>query len=151
MKLSEKLLIEICRKSLDNARDLILDADLLKENKRIPRAYTLYQLATEEVGKAIYCYLIIFQQQYDNPKVKSEFKSVFFSHSEKTEKSGHLNMIMVQILFKGNFEGALNFLQESINEKTQLKEIDNLKNNSLYTAVIDSKVKNPSEIITPTL
>ena len=151
MKLSEKLLIEICKKSLENAKDLITDADLLKENNRIPRAYTLYQLATEEVGKAIYCYLIIVEEKYDDPKVKSEFEKVFISHRKKTEKSSSLNIMIAEVLHKGNFEGALNFLQESIEERNQLEEINNLKNNSLYTTIINTKVKNPSEVITANL
>ena len=151
MKLSEEILIQVCEKSLENAKELILDADLLKANKRISRAYTLYQLATEEVGKAIYCYLIIFNEQYDNPKILSEFGRVFVSHKDKTDKSGSLNMIIAQVLFKGNFEGALNFLEESIQESKQLTEIDNLKNNSLYTSLINSQVKNPSEVITESL
>lgn len=151
MKLSESLLIQICEKSLENSKDLISDADLLKASKRISRAYTLYQLATEEAGKAIFCFLIIFKGEYDDPKVLSEFKKVFYSHIEKASKSKSLNMIIAQVLYKGNFEGALNFLKESIQESTQFKEIDNLKNYSLYTSLINSQVKNPSEIITENL
>lgn len=148
MKLSEQILIEVCQKSLENARELIGEADLLKENQKIARSYTLYQLATEEVGKAIYCYLIIFQKQYDDPAIKLEFDKVFRSHKIKTDKSSSLNIMIAQVLYKGNFEGAMKFLEETIEEGKQLNHINDFKNYSLYTSIVDSNVKNPSEIIT---
>lgn len=151
MKLSENLLIQVCKKSLENARDLISDADILNANKRIPRAYTLYQLATEELGKAIYCYLIIFEERYDDPIIMAEFEKVFFSHQKKADKSSSLNIVIAQVLCKGSFKDALNFIEESIEERKQLKEIDNLKNYSLYTSVINSQVKNPIDVISETI
>jgi|SRR5690625_3981896 len=148
MKLSEKILIEVCKKALENSRELISDADLLKENNRLPRAYTLYQIAIEESGKAIYCFVVMFQGDYDDINVQAEFKEAFLSHLKKTEKSRCLNPSIAQILFKGDIKGALTFLQESMDERYQLKKINNLKNNSLYTNLIDSEVINPSEVIT---
>lgn len=105
----------------------------------------------EETGKAIFCYLIIFHERYHDSNTVKEFNTVFGSHKHKTEKSGAINIIIAQVLFKGNFEGAMSYLEESINEKNRLQEIDDLKNHSLYTSIVDGVVKNPSEVITDKL
>lgn len=147
MNLSESLLIEICTKSLENARDLISDADLLKANQRIPRAYTLYQFATEELGKASYCHSIIHEEQYDDPNVIKEFIKFFFSHQKKTVESLSLNFLIAQVNYKGDSKGAYRFLQLDEEKRKQVQATDDLKNYSLYTSIIDLQVKNPAEMI----
>lgn len=151
MKITEEILMSLCKKSIENAQELVLDADLLKSKKRFPRAYTLYQLATEEIGKCIYCFLVIYDGDYNKPDILKGIKKVFSSHQFKTEKSSSVSSFIAQVRFKGDFDGALDYLQESIAEKDQLQEIDNLKNYSLYTSIIKDGIQNPSEIITPLL
>ena len=55
-ELNDELLQELIHKSLENAQSLIDDGDLLLNNDGFPRATVMYQLANEEVGKALLSY-----------------------------------------------------------------------------------------------
>ena len=48
--------------ALENAAQMIKEGDLLFENNMFARAYTLYQLATEEVGKSRLLFSLIITQ-----------------------------------------------------------------------------------------
>ena len=132
MIINNEILKKVAEKSLQNAESLISDADLLREGKRHQRAYTLYQLSIEEVGKALSSvYLLISIDR--TPKDIKEYKEGFRLHKYK-------------FLFKGNPTKALIFLKSSIADTPDL--LDNKKNKSLYTAIIGNEVKMPIDMIT---
>jgi AbiV family abortive infection protein len=53
-------------KSLDNASELYDDAEILFKLKRYPRAYTLYQLSIEEIGKVSIIYNFLLFRNIQN-------------------------------------------------------------------------------------
>jgi AbiV family abortive infection protein len=87
MNFNESELLIAVSKSISNSEDLISDADLLQDNNRLARAYTLYQLALEEAGKAmdIYCSLLFgtFKDNGGQKILKENFKS----HIKKAERA----------------------------------------------------------------
>ena len=149
MVINEKTLLEVAKKSITNAESLLLDGDLLRENKRIQRAYTLYQLAMEEVGKAISSIIMLFVPDGLSEENIKEYKRIFFKHKPKTKKSSAMDIFICEVLYRGDAEGALSFLQSSFTEDETL--LDERKNNSLYTAIVGEKVKNPAEMIDQTM
>ncbi|HRI22019.1 MAG TPA: AbiV family abortive infection protein [Panacibacter sp.] len=144
MKISDEILKEVAKKSLENAKALMSDADILREANRYQRAYAIYQFAMEEVGKAISSILLLILID-PNEKDFKEFERSFKSHTSKIKRSRALDSFICQVIYKGDFDGALNFLQSSISENEN--QLDQSKNNSLYTNIIDSQVKKPSEMI----
>lgn len=146
----KELFKEIAHKSIENAEELFLDAHLLDKHGRKERAYTLYQLSIEEVGKAIEALLFILNDNYKSEGEVKRFKTQFFKrHKEKTLKSRGVDIMIAEVVSKGNKEIALNILKESIEAKNTINEINDFKNYSLYTSIInESEVKKPSDLIT---
>ena len=54
----------------ENATNLIKEADLLFQNNYLPRAYTLYQLAIEEIGKCTIIYRAIIEFYWEKKSIK---------------------------------------------------------------------------------
>lgn len=127
-----------------------MDAHLLDSYNRKERAYTLYQLSIEEVGKAIEALLFILNENYKSEDEVRRFKTQFFKkHQKKTLKSRGVDIMIAEVVSKGNKEIALNILKESIEAENTIQEIDDFKNYSLYTSIInESEVKKPSDLIT---
>jgi AbiV family abortive infection protein len=141
---------QIAQKSIENAEELFMDAHLLDSYNRKERAYTLYQLSIEEVGKAIEALLFILNENYKSEDEVRRFKTQFFKkHQKKTLKSRGVDIMIAEVVSKGNKEIALNILKESIEAENTIQEIDDFKNYSLYTSIInESEVKKPSDLIT---
>jgi len=135
------------QKCLSNANDLIADAILLKESKRKERAYTLFQLATEEVGKAIKILLFIIFDRFSDQKETKKFIDDFRDHKKKTKQSIALDYFIVLIGEKV-ITNKLKFIQASLYEFDNVEELNNLKNYSLYTSYYKGNFKTPKEIIT---
>lgn len=102
MKVNDEILKSVASESILNAQSLMLDADILREAKRYQRAYALYQFAMEEVGKALssVMLLVLIDPNEDD-----------FKHPHKIKKSGLLDMLICQFLYKGNYEEAMKFFE----------------------------------------
>ena len=146
MQITEQLLKEVAEKSLQNAQSLIEDAELLKQNNRIQRTYTLYQLAMEEVGKSVISFVLIVSPDGLSEGNQKMYREEFFEHRRKTKRSGAMDILVVEVLYQGEVDNALSFLESSFKESE--KELNNRKNYSLYTSVIENNVKRPDEVIT---
>jgi AbiV family abortive infection protein len=144
MNVNEEILKEVAKKSMQNAESLMSDADLLREAKRFQRAYALYQFAMEEVGKAISSVLLLVLIDPSEEDIKS-YKIEFFKHPHKIKKSGSLDMLICQFLYKGDYDGAMKFLESSMSEDEH--HLDAQKNKSLYTAINNDDVLMPSEMV----
>ncbi len=142
----EDLVIGI-KKSLANANDLINDAKILKEQARYPRAYTLFQLAIEEIGKTWLTFLMIIFNKYHDEIAVRKFLNDFKSHKTKTALSLNTDMIVayMNILSDDNFNRTL--VKRAFVQSDNLKKLDDLKNYSLYTSIEDGKFITPAEII----
>lgn len=135
--------------SIENSFALIKDAEILFQNDRYPRAYSLAQLALEEIGKSVM--LFDFYHKLQMGKRMSfdfkQFRRNFRNHQSKTFES-----LFLDILMKGNskspdFEKVATPIFKNI-QKNKKGYYDNLKNQSLYVSLINNKFKQPSEIFT---
>lgn len=144
MKVNDEILKDVANKSMQNAEFLMSDADLLREAKRYQRAYALYQFAMEEVGKAISSVLLLALIDPTEKDIK-EYREGFTKHRYKIEKSRALDTFICQVLYKGDYDGAMAFLQSSMSEEANYLDIQ--KNNSLYTNIINGDVKLPLQMI----
>ncbi|MBI5915264.1 MAG: AbiV family abortive infection protein, partial [Bacteroidetes bacterium] len=84
MKITKEILIDAAKKSLENAKELVVDAIILEKNNRKERAYTLFQFSIEEVGKAISSTLMIFTKGYNDVDRTKEYVRFFKDHKFKT-------------------------------------------------------------------
>lgn len=57
-EINKDTLINCVEKCLQNARELFDEAEILKKYKKFPRAYTLYHLSIEEIGKVFFNFSI---------------------------------------------------------------------------------------------
>jgi len=133
--------------SIENSFELISDAEILYENERYARAYSLSQLALEELGKSIMLFDFYHNLQADDRKTFDfkTFRRNFRDHKWKTYES-----IFIELLMKGNSKSpefktvALeNFKKIQKNKKGHF---DNLKNQSLYVSLLNDKFKKPNEL-----
>ena len=144
MKLKKEDLFLTIEKSLINARELYIDAKILKDNKRFERAYTCFQFCIEEIGKAA----LTYQYMLDDDSSKSgNFLKDFRNHQTKTNTAIGIDLIMVKTM-----EDPIIKKKILVNTKIQGENIEYFnshKNYSLYTSIINEKPYLPSEIITP--
>ena len=144
MKVNDEILKSVASESILNAQSLMLDADILREAKRYQRAYALYQFAMEEVGKAMSSVMLLVLIDPDEDDLK-DYEKGFLRHRYKIKKSGTLDTLICQFLYKGNYDEAMKFLESSAAEDENL--LDEQKNKSLYTAICNNTVLMPSEMI----
>lgn len=146
MKLDKENLIEIIKKSVSNARSLYNDAIILKESGRIERAYTLFQLSTEESGKSLLTFGFLFFDNYEDASMQKQFLKEFRDHQAKTTKAMNLDtMIADSFDDSSTRKGLHDFFYQRYNEVPLMNE---RKNHSLYVSINDGKVIQPSDIIT---
>jgi AbiV family abortive infection protein len=148
MDLSDEQLIVAIQKSMTNAEELLADAKLLQENGRLPRAYTLYQLAMEETGKALRTYASVILGTLETAQGRKEFKSTFTDHVEKAQSARSIMLFVIDGIRRTNPEIAMKLYDWTITEYTKSKTLNDYKNYSLYTSWVDGAYQLPSEVIT---
>lgn len=143
--LDDRNLIEGVKKCLINAQSLIEDALLLKDNNRIERAYALFQLSIEELGKASLLYFFATTQDEDKLRNVKAFRKEFLNHKVKTAKAIHFDVIILNSI--KNKIDRHKFLYSILMEHEFIDIFNDFKNYSLYTSIIDDRFLLPSEII----
>lgn len=133
--------------SIENSFELINDAQILFENERYARAYSLSQLALEELGKSIMLFDFYQNLQADERKT-FDFKSFrikFRDHKWKSYESIFIELLMKADSKSPEFENVAleNFKKIQKNKKGYF---DNLKNQSLYVSLQNDKFKKPNEL-----
>jgi len=150
IKISEiKIGVKNC---LENATELIQDADLLLKNRRFARTHSLTQLALEEVGKAMMLYEFYNALQMDNRKEFDfkKFRKNFYNHKWKTFESTMVNLMMYTEKESYNLKSddfkkyALDHFEDIL--KVKSGHYDDLKNNSLYVSLKNNKFCKPTEL-----
>jgi AbiV family abortive infection protein len=145
MKLTKEILFEAVTKSIKNAGQLIEEGKLLKANGKLARAYTLYQLSIEEVGKALMTYGFLLFDDYENEEKQKEFLKDFKDHKVKTKKSAGVDFMIAMTIGTPEIKKVL-----ISNMQTQLEntnKFNDLKNYSLYTSLIVNTFLMPEEVI----
>jgi len=134
--------------SLKNAQRLIEEADGLAIFERFSRAYTLYQLGIEEIGKCLIIYNALLDyyngESIDAPYLK---KHGFFEHKDKTQESLKLELLVIDF-FEKHIGRETGFKQKIIDDFNNVNQINNNKNNSLYVSIKDNTFCFPDNVIT---
>jgi AbiV family abortive infection protein len=134
-------------KIIDNAKALLDDANLLYENKRFERAYSVYQLSIEEIAKAFFLLTTILFDDLTSEKVQKKLKDGIVSHKIKARKSIGLDSMLNLIIKESNMEVYEIQVLKSFKEFDNINELNNKKNYSLYTSLIDGCFMSPCELI----
>ena len=122
------------------------DANLLKDNGRKERAYTLFQLSSEETGKAMQILGFITFEDVNDPKSQKVFFKEFLNHKEKTKRSISMDLILLLVMKNVNIDRA-NFFNSTLEEYINVNKLNDLKNHSLYTSLHGGEFKTPKELI----
>ena len=132
---------------LENAAELIRDAEILSEQKRYSRTHTLSQFALEEIGKAFMLYQLYNSIQLDKRK-EFDFKSLrknFRNHKSKTLETTMIDLMMYAENKNGDLkEIALENFRDI--QKVKNGNYDKRKNDSLYVSLEKDKFVKPNQI-----
>jgi len=133
------------RKSLVNATDLFDDAEILLNQKRYPRAYTLFQFAIEEIGKASMIFEFLLNTDYENKIEQNKFKKKFIDHKSKIESSIGIDLLLAFSIPNQKLKSKL--IHNVNRQQNKINELNNLKNSSLYTDIVNDRFILPNELI----
>lgn len=142
-EINKDTLINCVEKCLQNARELFDEAEILKKHKKFPRAYTLYHLSIEEIGKVFLIFQFLIQDDYSEDKSK-KFIREFSDHKIKIKTSRNIEKIMLFLLQTELKEEEFNILTYS---KEAIEKLNDFKNLSLYSFISGKSVFKPSDII----
>lgn len=146
MSLTRADYFEAILKSLANASELIEEAEILAKSKKTARAYTLFQLSIEEVGKASLIFNFVLQGNIGNDIEVRNFNRAFLSHTTKTRFSQGMDFMFA--LMSEKTPHTKKMLENFIEQRDKVNISNDYKNYSLYTSLIDGKFYTPKEIIT---
>lgn len=136
------------RLAFDNAQKLIDEADILDGFDLYPRAYALYQLSIEEIGKCSILYRAILDY-FMGTLITIDYlnKLGFFDHKTKTRES-MISEILVIERFERSIGQDSGLKEEIADEYRNVKESNMKKNQSLYVDLVDDKFVSPVSMIT---
>lgn len=128
-------------KILQNAKNLIIDSEILLDNKRFPRAYTLSHLASEELAKLTtmhgICIDVLSGETINWKKAEKKLRD----HKDKIKRSFEFDLFCT--LLSDN-EKFLKQYEEGI----ELVDSYNImKNASIYAGITHNYFCTPEEII----
>ena len=135
--------------SLDNAKQLQTEAKILVSAKHYSRAYSLFQLAKEEVGKCMLLQIAMIADVFGEfVDIKWLNEKGFCDHQAKT-KFG-LGLYDVFVTFAEQYcNKNLSLIHEELkNAAKNIKQIDHLKNSSLYVGFTGNKFMHPQDVVT---
>ncbi len=136
-------------KSLVNASDLYDDAEILFKKERYPRAYTLYQLSIEEIGKVSLIYNFLLYRNIQDISEQKILIRQFTNHKSKTESSIGLDILLAFLISDQKLKKKI--IYQVHKQEKELEQLNLLKNSSLYTDIKNGKFIQPKEIITEKL
>jgi len=158
IKLEELSIEEIeigIKKALENAEDMIKEGDLLYKSDSYSRAYTLYQLATEEIGKSRILFSLIMNFKLGNSIDFKDLNKDFIHHQTKSKSAIIFEMTALLVMHSSGDESAeerkkkfFKSLDNLQKESENINKLNNHKNDSLYIGVVDKKFVSPKDIIT---
>ena len=134
--------------SLENAKELIKEAEGLAIFERYSRAYTLYQFAIEEVGKCVILYQSILDY-YNGETITEEYlnNKGFRSHKIKTKKSIQVILYAILLAERGGLDLS-SVKNDLIDQYNDVAISNDLKNQSLYVCLAETSFVSPGLSIT---
>ena len=131
-------------KALQNANELIEDADILFKGERWPRVLFLCQISGEEIGKYIMLSSLLVQQISEKEIDWKRIWKRLTSHTEKYELATYMENIY---LGKDQSADRNAFWEYNKMLKDESKDLDRFKQNSLYADFTGENTHCPSDII----
>lgn len=147
--MTEDLIKDGINKSLENANSLFEEANILQDNNKLERSYSLYQFCIEETGKALSLFELLLTENYKENKKINIFLKNFKNHKFKIKESIGIDTLTARII--EDKKVRLEFLKGVFEQFENISKINDLKNHSLYTSYIDGQFVLPKEIINETL
>lgn len=136
-------------KCLSNSKSLLSDADYLFEDNRFARAYSIYRLSIEENQKSNMLIRLIIEKMINKDFSKEEkiyYNRFFTDHLFKIKASGIEEYIFID--FFNKYSLKIDKTKEQIlNQISNPRQIDILKQYGFYTHLINKKFKEPSDFI----
>lgn len=134
----------------ENSLALIQDAELLFENDSYARAYSITQLAIEEIGKArmvfdLYMSIVMGdRKEFDFPKFRKNFRD----HKWKTVESKISNIYYNASVRSQSTQELEEFALKNFAEMQKAKngDYDKLKNNGFYVSIENNSFCSPKEM-----
>jgi AbiV family abortive infection protein len=146
-ELANEKLIEGIKKCYANGDSLLNDAFTLGESKKFSRAYTLGQLAIEEFAKVPLLLSVLIERLEGNNVDYDKYEKTFKDHTLKTELGIDWEIAMWKHYKQETGKDFVDKLIDKSNEyRHQLKELNDLKNESLYVSIKDNEFQSPTEV-----
>lgn len=145
LMLTKELLFRAITQSIRNAESLIEDGRILSDYGRYARAYTMYHLAIEEIGKASLTAGFLLFEDYKDIDLQTKFFKGFCDHKKKIGKSIGLDHVLMLVAKSNDTKKAL--LENSKKQCDNISKLNDLKNYSLYTSLIGDDFHTPMEVI----
>lgn len=153
-KITDKNLVVGIEKSLKNSKELIEEGDILFNENRICRAYCLYQLAVEEVGKSNLLFTLLMNRKLGNNINYNVFNRDFAHHQTKSKRAIIFEKLALLMMYSSQKEQSSQQRKASFIEALKRLQHDNdvavlnkNKNNSLYVGIKDNRFFEPSDVI----
>ncbi|RKS01459.1 AbiV family abortive infection protein [Flavobacterium sp. 102] len=148
MNLERKELFRAIEKCLLNAQELYDEAVILEEHKRYARAYTLFQICIEEVGKTSLIHKFLFDNNVETSTI-NKFLKDFRDHKVKIKSSISYDKIFSVLIEKieideKDLKASLD--KEILNQYENVSRNNDYKNFSLYTSFYKDDFRIPSEL-----
>lgn len=134
-----------CSKIMDNARELVEEAELLLTNSRYARAFALGHLASEELMKYPALLAIASELARGHDVDWRTVDKRLRDHIVKTRGS-----ILVDYMSQPPQDGV-HQVDELGSQLSAAESINNLKNQSLYVSQVGGEFLKPSELVTLSL
>jgi len=143
MKLTKDEFLEYAQKSLENAKELIEDGNLLLENNKYARAFTLFQLSIEEIGASLLILESILFEKYIYRKQQNALLGQIRNHKIKIKSAQRIDLLLA--LYVKDEKTKKTLINNAIKQSKQIDKINKYKKYSLYVSFIIGKIVKPSE------
>lgn len=146
--LSDDTLLEGMKKSYENAVDLLYEAHLLGEAQNFSRSYTLCQFSIEEFAKAPILFSILMERLEGSTIDYEKYDKDFYNHERKMEHGIDWEIGMFEY-YKAETgkDFADKIIEKSKDYQNNIKELNDMKNESLYVDIKNNSFQSPSEVI----
>lgn len=145
--MTEDEIIDGITKTLDNANSLYEEAEILENNKRLERAYLLFQISIEEIGKACALFDILLTEEHKNLSALAKFLKAYKDHKFKTKRAISIDTITARLI--DDREERLKFIKSIGIQYDNISKINDMKNYSLYVSYFREGFQLPNLFITP--
>ena len=147
LNMTEEQIVIGVPKIVDNANSLLKDADLLYNEKRYERAFSIYQLSIEEIAKAFFLINVVLFDELSKPEIQTRIKKEIKNHKFKIHKSIGLQSLVNSFFKDINMETYENLVIESFEEMKNIDITNNKKNWGFYTSFKNNIFQSPRELI----